>query len=146
MKMGFPGGPGGKEPTGQSRRRETWVRSLDWEDSLEEGRSAHLSILAWRIPWAEEPGGPQCRVTKTWTWVKQVSTQARKYKDKTQNWLFETICENRRLLEKKYSCSLEWKSGLVFLIKVATNSANIRCSGETFQNCMDLKRHFTFSN
>ena len=32
--------------------RETWVRSLGWEDPLEKGKAAHSSILAWRIPWA----------------------------------------------------------------------------------------------
>ena len=31
--------------------RETWVRSLGWEDPLEKGKAAHSSILAWRIPW-----------------------------------------------------------------------------------------------
>ena len=31
--------------------RETWVQSLDWEDSLEKGKATHSSILAWRIPW-----------------------------------------------------------------------------------------------
>ena len=36
---------------------ETWVRSLDWEDPLEKEMATHSSILAWRIPWAEEPGG-----------------------------------------------------------------------------------------
>ena len=39
--------------------RETQVRSLDWEDPLEEGMATHSSILAWRIPWTEEPGGLQ---------------------------------------------------------------------------------------
>ena len=34
---------------------ETWVRSLGWEDPLEEGMATHSSILAWRIPWTEEP-------------------------------------------------------------------------------------------
>ena len=38
---------------------ETWVRSLGWEDPLEEGMATHSSILAWRIPWTEEPGGLQ---------------------------------------------------------------------------------------
>ena len=33
------------------------VRSLDWEDPLEEEMAAHSSIRAWRIPWTEEPGG-----------------------------------------------------------------------------------------
>ena len=35
---------------------ETWVRSLGWEDLLEEEMATHSSILAWRIPWTEEPG------------------------------------------------------------------------------------------
>ena len=38
---------------------ESWVQSLGWEDPLEEGMATHFSILAWRIPWAEEPGGLQ---------------------------------------------------------------------------------------
>ena len=36
--------------------QETWVRSLVWEDPLEEKMATHSSILAWRIPWTEEPG------------------------------------------------------------------------------------------
>ena len=39
--------------------QETWVRSLDQEDPLEKGMATHSSILAWRIPWAGEPGGLQ---------------------------------------------------------------------------------------
>ena len=38
---------------------ETWVRSLGWDDTLEEGMATHSSIPAWRIPWTEEPGGLQ---------------------------------------------------------------------------------------
>ena len=34
---------------------ETWVRSLGWEDSLDKGVATYSSILAWRIPWTEEP-------------------------------------------------------------------------------------------
>ena len=37
--------------------RETWVRSLGWKSPLEKGMATHSSILAWRIPWTEEPGG-----------------------------------------------------------------------------------------
>ena len=36
-----------------------WVSSLGWEDPLEESMATHSSILAWRIPWTKEPGGPQ---------------------------------------------------------------------------------------
>ena len=37
--------------------QEMWVRFLGWEDPLEKGVSTHSSILAWRIPRTEEPGG-----------------------------------------------------------------------------------------
>ena len=39
--------------------QETQVQYLGWEDPLENGITAHSSILAWRIPWTEEPGGLQ---------------------------------------------------------------------------------------
>ena len=39
--------------------RETRVPSWGWEDLLEEGMATHSGIAAWRIPWTEEPGGPQ---------------------------------------------------------------------------------------
>ena len=39
--------------------RETQVRFMDWEDALEKEMATHSSILAWRIPWTEEPGGFQ---------------------------------------------------------------------------------------
>ena len=39
--------------------QETWVQSLGWEDPLEKGVAIHSSILAWSIPWTEEPGGLQ---------------------------------------------------------------------------------------
>ena len=42
-----------------SAMQEIWVRSLDQEDPLEKGMATHSSILAWRIPWTEEPGGLQ---------------------------------------------------------------------------------------
>ena len=46
---------------------ETCVRSLGREDPLEEGMATHSSILAWRIPWTEEPGGLESiGVTKRW--------------------------------------------------------------------------------
>ena len=39
--------------------QETQVQSLGWEDPLEKGMATHSSILAWRTPWTEEPGGLQ---------------------------------------------------------------------------------------
>ena len=36
--------------------QETWIQSLGWKDPLEKGMATHSSILAWRIPWTEDPG------------------------------------------------------------------------------------------
>ena len=46
----------GKNPPAM---QETQVQSLGWEDPLEEEMAIHSNILAWRIPWSEEPGGLQ---------------------------------------------------------------------------------------
>ena len=45
--------------------QETLVQSLDWEDPLEEEMATHSSILAWEIPWTEEPG-----------WLQSMGTQS----------------------------------------------------------------------
>ena len=50
--MGFPGGSDGRESACSAG-------DPGWEDPLEKGMATHSSILAWRIPWTEEPGGPQ---------------------------------------------------------------------------------------
>ena len=48
--------------------QETWIRSLGWEDPLEKEMATHSYILAWKIPWTEEPGGAVVHeVTKSWT-------------------------------------------------------------------------------
>ena len=52
-----------------------WVSSLGWEDPLEESMATHSSILAWRIPWTKEPGGPQSLGWQSQTQLKQLSTQ-----------------------------------------------------------------------
>ena len=56
---GLPRWLSGKESTGQGRRQETQVQSLGQEDPLEKEMATHSSILAWKIRWAEEPGGLQ---------------------------------------------------------------------------------------
>ena len=68
--VGFPGGPVVKT---SSAMQETQTWSLGWEEPLEEEMAAHSSILAWRIPWTEEPHelesmGSQ-RVRCNWVWV-----------------------------------------------------------------------------
>ena len=54
--LGFPGGSVAKNLPAAQELQETWVRSLG---PLEEGVATRSSILAWRTPWSEEPGGLQ---------------------------------------------------------------------------------------
>ena len=62
--------------------QEIWVRSLGREDTLEDGMATHSSILAWRIPWTEEPGGQQSmgsqRIGHNWTTNTFMSSTVRK--------------------------------------------------------------------
>ena len=48
-----------KNPPATQETEEMLIRSLGWENLLEEGMATHSSILAWRIPWTEESGGLQ---------------------------------------------------------------------------------------
>ena len=60
LKQGFPGGARNRRTALQKQQtKEMRVRSLSWEDPLEEGMATHSSFLAWRLPWTEEPGGLQ---------------------------------------------------------------------------------------
>ena len=62
MSPGLPGAARCKEHAYQCRRlKRAQVQSQDWEDTLKEGMATYSSILAWRIPWTEEPGGRRPR-------------------------------------------------------------------------------------
>ena len=62
--------------------RETWVRSLGWENPLEKGTATHSSILAWEIPWTDELGGLQSRILE---WVSVPSSRGiSQPRDRTQ--------------------------------------------------------------
>ena len=54
--------------------QETCVRCLAWKDPLEKEMANHSSILAWRMPWTEEPGGLQSIGSQGQKWLKQLST------------------------------------------------------------------------
>ena len=58
--VGFPGGSVVKKKKKIClSMQEMGLQSLSWEDTLEKEMATHSSILAWEIPWTEEPGGPQ---------------------------------------------------------------------------------------
>ena len=71
--------------------QETWVRSLGWEDPLEEGMATHSSILAWRIPWTEEPGGLQSMGHKESDMTERLSTHTTLSIDNLKIWVFMHI-------------------------------------------------------
>ena len=119
--MGFPGGSDVKK--NPPAMRETWVQSLGWEDPLEKGTAPHSSILAWRIPWTEEPGGyspwghrEQDTTTRLWQmmreclsskcWVNTLSLFFCKYTAP----VFRTVRSARRA--KIYLKQYSWKRGL----------------------------------
>ena len=56
LKRGFCDASVVKNAPVMQKPQEAQVRPLAWEDPLEEGMATHFSILAWRIPWTEEPG------------------------------------------------------------------------------------------
>ena len=65
MNAWLPGGSAVKNPTA---KQETWILALGGEDPLEKEMGAHSSILIWKIPWTEEPGGLQSIGSqKSWT-------------------------------------------------------------------------------
>ena len=66
--MGFPGGTVVKNPPAMQETQAMQLQSLDQEDPLEEGMATHSSILAWRIPWTEEPGGLQSMGSQSQTY------------------------------------------------------------------------------
>ena len=57
--MGFSSGSAVKNLPAVQEMQETQIRSVGWEDPLEEGTATHSTILAGKIPWTEEPGGLQ---------------------------------------------------------------------------------------
>ena len=73
--------------------QETWVRSLGLEDPLKEEMATHSSILAWRIPWPEDPGGLQSMRSQSHTQLRQLRMQACTVETK------ETNDNNKKCLE-----------------------------------------------
>ena len=80
--MRLPQWLSGKESTCNAEAQETQVRSLGWEDPLEEEMATHSSILAWRIPWTGSLVGYGIKVAKSETRLSNLActhTRARMY-------------------------------------------------------------------
>ena len=79
--------------------RETWVQSLGREDPLEKEMATHSSILAWRIPWTEEPGRLQSKGSQRvgHNWVTSLS-RSLSIKSELTEWIYKYRCQ--------FSCSV----------------------------------------
>ena len=64
---------GVKNPPANAGDIEVWFQSLGWEDPLEEEMTTHSSILAWRIPWTEKPGGLQSMGSQSRTQLRDLA-------------------------------------------------------------------------
>ena len=121
QRQDFPGGLAGEN---QPALQEIQVQSLGWEDPLEEEMATHYSILAWRIPWTEEPGELQSMgfaksqtQLSTHTYKKLVfhslayETQNKPYRNLSNYFIYSTLYVH---------CYLQLWDLLIFNIKVQT--------------------------
>ena len=74
------------------------VRSLGWEDPLEKEMATHSNILAWRIPWTEEPG-------------RSMGLQIVRYERATKTFIFSKECTRCGIRIKEYNLKLKTKAG-----------------------------------
>ena len=107
----------GKEPACQCKTYETWTLSLAREDSLEEGMAIYSRILAWRIPWTEEPGGLQSKVLPKvghdWSNLAHTHTSAKILTPKNHGFYFHYIFLVEHLLHGDNSKKLHtWEMRL----------------------------------
>ena len=92
--------------------QETWLRSLGWEDSLGKEMATHSSTLAWKIPWAEEPGGLHSTGSQTvrHDWVTSLSDF---FQLLIHIWLFAIVWTVAHQTPLSMGCSRqEYRSGL----------------------------------
>ena len=86
---------------------EMWVRPLGQEEPLEKGMASHSSILAWRIPPAEEPGGLQSIGLQSQTWLKWLSTHVHN----TKPWGLLSLWLSRKTISERYQQGNAVKTG-----------------------------------
>ena len=104
--------PAVMNPTANAGDRRDGVWSLGWEDPLEEGMATHSSVLAWRIPWTEEPGRLQSMRSQSWTWLKQHSTHQWKESQKqvlTVKCFRQNVPRNSRVLPPIHPLVTGWE-------------------------------------
>ena len=90
---------------------ETWVRSLDGEDSLEKWMATHSSILAWSIPWTKEPSVLQCMGSQSWTWLSNI------YQFSSAAQSYPALCKWTAACQASLSITNSWSSPKLMFIE-----------------------------
>ena len=95
--------------------QETWVQFLGGEDSLEKGMATHISILAWEVPWIEEPGGLQSMGLQRFrhNWVTNMFNKSTGFPGGSDS--KESACNAGDTRVRKIPWRREWLSTWVFL-------------------------------
>ena len=107
--------------------QEMRVQSLGWKDTLEEETATHSSILAWKIPWAEEPGRPQvCGITRSWMSLSThagtiiftygVDSPHTKVRQKIKKQKKDQECWAEKRQEKKQEADRRFQSAIFYFI------------------------------
>ena len=120
--------------------QETWIWSLGWEDPLEKetvGVETHYSILAWRIPWTEDPGGLHSAELQRvgHDWVTDTFAAIR------MHWTMFIMCIHVSFLPQTYQCSLKtsfgpcWLPSVFILIPNQWGSKAFHLRGDDFSSC-----------
>ena len=112
--------------------QETWVQSLGWEDPLEKEMATHSSILAWKIPWTEEPGG----LYNPWGHKESDMTQGLIHKD--------LHSENCKTLVKDIMENITRNSSRVLDPNINSNISIVKCAYS--KQCIDSCNHYQNSN
>ena len=82
------------------------VRSLGWEDPLEEEMATHSSILAWGVPWTEEPGGLQSMDHKELDMTEQLSARTHTHTNKHKGIQFSSVSQSCPAFWNPMDCSM----------------------------------------
>ena len=128
--------------------QEMWVWSLGWEGALDRGMATHSSVLAWRVPWTEEPGGLQSlgshRVRQGWATEHEHSIYRASLNLQKQNLMILIVNESYTRIIHARKMKTKWRHGDTFCLFTFREAAWCVCVGGwtkgTGRNCWEWQQ------